>query len=89
MAMDFSNKVTILSDLWINYRDDDDFEDFIEYNDLGLPLGYLVNTELATVTDQGRIYIEETYNLLCAALEIDLDGEYSSLIDMFNKSEGK
>jgi len=89
MATDFSTKISILSDLWINYRTDNDFKDFIEYNDLGLPLGYLVNTELATVTDQGRMYIEETYNLLCAALEIDLDGEYNSLIDMFNKSEEK
>ena len=85
--MDFLNKVKILSDLWINYRDDDDFDDFIQYNDLGLPLAYLINTELAAVTDQGRIYIEETYNLLCAALDIDLNGEYNSLIDMFNKSE--
>jgi len=87
MEMDFLNKVKILSDLWINYRDDDDFDDFIQYNDLGLPLAYLINTELAAVTDQGRIYIEETYNLLCAALDIDLNGEYNSLIDMFNKSE--
>jgi len=89
MEMDFLNKVKILSDLWINYRDDDDFDDFIQYNDLGLPLAYLINTELAAVTDQGRIYIEETYNLLCAALDIDLNGEYNSLIDMFNKSEEK
>jgi len=87
--MDFSNKVTILSDLWINYRDDEDFNDFMEYNDLGLPLAYLINTDLAAVTDQGRIYIEETFNLLCAALELDLDGEYNSLIEMFNLSEGK
>ena len=89
MAMDFSNKVTILSDLWINYRDQDEFNDFIEYNDLGLPLAYLVNTELAAVTDGGKIYLEETFNLLCAALELDLDGEYNSLIEMFNLSEGK
>jgi hypothetical protein len=89
MATDFSNKIIILSDLWINYRDDDDFDDFIQYNDLGLPLAYLINTELAAVTDQGRIYIEETFNLLCAALDIDLDGEYNSLIEMFNKSEEK
>ena len=89
MGTDFSNKITILSDLWINYRDDDDFDDFIQYNDLGLPLAYLVNTELAAVTDTGRIYIEETFNLLCAALDIDLDGEYNSLIEMFNLSEGK
>ena len=52
MATPFSNKVAILADLWINYRDDEQFQDFIEYNDLGLPLGYLINTELATPTDQ-------------------------------------
>jgi hypothetical protein len=83
MATDFSNKISILADLWINYRDQDEFEDFVEYNDLGLPLAYLVSTELAAVTDGGKIYLEETFNLLCAALGLDLDGEYISLQQMF------
>lgn len=83
MAMDFSNKVAILADLWINYRDDENFVDFIEYNDLGLPLAYLINTDLATPTDEGIKYIDETFSLLCAALELDIDGEYNSLIEMF------
>jgi len=79
----FSNKVAILADLWINYRDDENFEDFISYNDLGLPLGYIVNTELATPTDQGMLYINETFDLLCAALELDLEKTYDSLQQMF------
>lgn len=83
MATDFSNKVAILADLWINYRDEDEFQDFIEYNDLGLPLAYLINTDLATPTDEGIKYIDETFSLLCAALELNLDGEYNSLIEMF------
>ena len=82
----FSNKVAIIADLWINYRDDEHFKDFIEYNDLGLPLGYLINTELATPTDQGEMYIIETFDLLCAALEIDLDRNYDSLSEMFGLS---
>ena len=49
MATDFSTKTAILADLWINYRDEGEFEDFIEYNDLGLPLAYLINTELLIV----------------------------------------
>ena len=89
MATDFSNKVAILADLWINYRDEVEFQDFIEYNDLGLPLAYLVSTDLATVTDGGRVFIDETFNLLCAALELDLDGEYNSLIEMFKLNNGK
>lgn len=79
----FSNKVAILADLWINYRDDENFEDFISYNDLGLPLGYIVNTELATPTDQGMLYINETFDLLCAALDLDLEKTYDSLQQMF------
>ena len=82
----FSNKVAIIADLWINYRDDEHFKDFIEYNYLGLPLGYLINTELATPTDQGEMYITETFDLLCAALEIDLDRNYDSLSEMFGLS---
>lgn len=85
----FSNKVAIIADLWINYRDDEHFKDFIEYNDLGLPLGYLINTELATPTDQGEMYIIETFDLLCAALEIDLDRNYDSLSEMFGLSNNK
>lgn len=87
MATDFSNKVAILSDLWMNYRYDGEFEDFIEYNDLGLPLAYVVNTELATTTDAGMIYINETFNLLCAALGLDLEGTYQSLQEMFEASK--
>jgi hypothetical protein len=83
MPTPFSNKVAILADLWINYRDDEQFKDFISYNDLGLPLGYIVNTELATPTDQGMLYINETFDLLCAALELDLEKEYESLQQMF------
>jgi hypothetical protein len=83
MPTNFSNKVAILADLWINYRDDEQFEDFISYNDLGLPLGYIVNTELATPTDQGTMYINETFDLLCAALELDLEKDYDSLQQMF------
>jgi hypothetical protein len=89
MATDFSDKVAILADLWINYRTDEQFEDFIQYNDLGLPLGYLINTELATPTDQGIMYVEETFNLLCAALDLDLDRTYDSLIQMFELSNKK
>lgn len=89
MPTNFSNKVAILADLWINYRDDEQFEDFISYNDLGLPLGYIVNTELATPTDQGILYINETFDLLCAALELDLEKDYESLQQMFELGQDK
>lgn len=87
MATNFDNKVGILADLWINFRDTKDFNDFIEYNDIGLPLAYFVHTELVTPADQAIMYIEETFNLLCAALELDLEGDYETLNEMFDKSD--
>ena len=89
MATDFSNKASILADLWINFRAEKEFSDFIEYNDIGLPLAYFVHTELVEPTEKAVQFVEETYNLLCAALDLDLDGEYENLNEKFEKSQGK
>ena len=86
MATDFSNKAGILADLWINFRDQEEFADFIEYNDIGLPLAYYIHTEIVLPTQQAEMYVEETFNLLCAALNLDLAGEYETLNEMFDKS---
>ena len=81
---DFETQCEILSDLWLNYRDHDELKDFVEYNDLGLPLAYLIHVDLARVTDEGIPYVEETFNLLCRGLDIDLDGEYESLGELMD-----
>ena len=86
MATDFSNQTSILADLWINFRDEGEFKDFLEYNDIGLPLAYYIHTDLVTPTDQAKMFVEETFNLLCAALGVDIEGDYQSLNEMFDKS---
>jgi hypothetical protein len=85
MANDFSNKVSILAELWMNYRDDDQLKDFVEYNDLGLPLAYFIMNELVLPTKQAELYIEETYGLLIASLEAD-DIEYESLDELLGST---
>ena len=82
----FENKTTILAELWMNYRDDDQIKDFIDYNDLGLPLAYLITNEIVIPTNQSDIYINESYDLLVAALEVE-DIEYESLDEMMDGSE--
>ena len=79
----FENKSTILAELWMNYREDDQIKDFIEYNDLGLPLAYLITNEIVIPTNQADIYINESYDLLVAALEVE-DLEYESLDEMMD-----
>jgi len=84
---DFETQCEILSDLWLNYKDNVELKDFIEYNDLGLPLAYVIHTDLARVTEDGVPYVEETFNLLCAALELDMEADYLNLNEMLGESE--
>lgn len=85
---DFSKKCEILGDLWINYNGDEAFTDFIEYNDIGLPLAYCVSAGLATVQPQGELYINETWDLLIEALNAPDNIEYESLNDLLDRAEG-
>ena len=64
------NKIRILADFYIKYRDDEEMEDFFEYNDLGLPMAYLISEDLVSLKDKGNIYISETWALLLESLEI-------------------
>lgn len=83
----FENKCKILSDLWMNYRDDEGLADFCEYNDIGLPLAYFVVSELVRLNDIAEIYINETFDLFCAALGIPTNTIYDSLDMMFAMSD--
>jgi hypothetical protein len=74
----FENKVTILAELWMNYRDDEELQDFVEYNDLGLPLAYFLMNEIVLPTSQSELYINETYDLFIASLQV-ADREWESL----------
>ena len=77
----FSKRCEILSELWMNYRDNETFDDFIEYNDLGLPMAHLIAEKLVEPTRQGEIYIDETFDLLLETLRIE-DDNYDSLSEM-------
>jgi hypothetical protein len=82
----FENKITILAELWMNYREDAELEDFIEYNDLGLPLAYLLMNEIVLPTNQSEIYINETYDLFIASLTVE-DKEWTSLDELLGFQE--
>jgi hypothetical protein len=79
----FDNKCAILADVWLNYRYDEQFLDFIEYNDMGLPLAYAVSEGIVRGTDLSTTFIEETFGLLLAGLEID-DTGFESLDDVLS-----
>ena len=68
------NKAGILSELWMNYRDDVEFADFIDYNDLGLPLAYAIANGIVDLSPKASDFIQETFDLLLASLGIEDTG---------------
>ena len=78
----YKNKCDILGQLWQDYRYETDFEDFVQYNDLGLPLAYLISQEIVKSSPQAEIYVNETFELFLMALEADMDEDYESLEDL-------
>lgn len=75
-------KAEILSDLWLGYKNDQNFEDFFAYNDLGLPLAYAVANGIVKATELSNKFINETFDLLLASLEVEDEG-YDGLDDIF------
>ncbi len=80
MATSFQNRLNILADLWLNYRDDEDFEDFISYNDIGLPMAFALSEGIVKGTKKSDQFINETFELLLTGLEMEDSVEgYDSL----------
>lgn len=82
----YSDKLAILADLWLNYRDDELFEDFVEYNDLGLPLAYVLANDIVQTTDLAEKFVNETFDLLIAGLGIE-DTGFENLDQILSEAE--
>ena len=77
----FEAKADILGSFWIQYKSDPEYADFISYNDLGLPLAYALSSEIIELTPKAKLFIEETFDLLLGALQIEDEG-FESLEDL-------
>jgi hypothetical protein len=72
--------------LWLNYKADAEFKDFIEYNDLGLPLAYAIAEGIVEATPIATRFVEETFELLLAGLAIEDEG-FENLDEMLGLAE--
>jgi hypothetical protein len=71
----FLAKAQILADIWLQFKDQNDFRDFIEYNDLALPLAYcFANSIITEQTATSTALIEEAFKLLLAGFELEDKG---------------
>jgi hypothetical protein len=49
----FDNRVSILADLWLNFRKEEGLQDFIEYNDLALPFAFAISEGILVNDEPG------------------------------------
>ena len=85
----FESMCSILAELWSNYRQDKELQDFIEYNDLGLPLAFLIDSNLVDASPMAKNYVVETWEIFLAALGLENDIEWKSLEQIFKYSENR
>ncbi len=67
----------------MDYRDDEEFKDFIEYNDLGLPLAYALSEGMFEKTEIVSTFINEAFDILLGGLGLE-DTGFESLDDMLD-----
>jgi hypothetical protein len=79
-------KAEILADLWMDYRDDKEFASFVEYNDLGLPLAYLIANGIVESNPMADNFISESFRLLLASLGLE-DTGFDNLTDVLTMAE--
>jgi hypothetical protein len=73
----------------MDYREDEEFTDFIDYNDLGLPLGYMFASGIITVpTDKAETLVSETFDLFLGSMNIK-DTGFETLADVFEQGSNQ
>ena len=78
------NKTDILADFWLEYKGDEQFKDFILFNDLGLPLAYAISHEIVSPSKQSEGFISETFSLLLGIMKLEDEG-FETLEDIVTR----
>jgi hypothetical protein len=66
-----------LGEIWLNQRDNEDFDDFIAYHDMGLPLAYANVAKYATLSEEGARLVNETFEQLLSGFGME-DANYKN-----------
>jgi len=80
--MDNRTKAEILVQFTQDHFNSEEYDDFFDYNDLGVPLAIAINNDLVILTDAGEQLLDETWKDLCLLFEADPNGEYESIDDL-------
>jgi hypothetical protein len=83
MNTSIEKRCEILGDLWLQYGDQDELSDYMEYNDLGLVLAFSITEDIVKSTVVAEAYINESFDLLLEAMNLE-DTGYETLNEIFS-----
>jgi hypothetical protein len=74
----------------MKYRDEEAFEEFFDYNDIGLPLAYFIDSQIVDPSPRADLYLSESFDMLLASLELEDSGfeNLDSMLDSSNTYDG-
>lgn len=87
----YSDKTSILAELWNNYRESglerDGWREFFTYYDFTLTLSYFEQQGWVTINGgEAEKAIQETWDNLCLMLGVDEITDYKNIAEMFAAS---
>ena len=77
----YENICSILGDFWVEYKADPQFQDFMDYSDLGLPLAYAISHNIVASSTLAENFIRETWEMFLGVLEVQ-DDNFETLEDI-------
>ena len=80
--MDNRTKAEIIVQFTQDQFNSGDYDEFFDYNDLGVPMSIAITQDMVILTDAGEQLLEETWTELCLLFKADANLEYESIDDL-------
>lgn len=80
--MDNRTKAEILVQFTQDHFNSGEFDEFFDYNDLGIPLSIAITQDMVILTDDGERLLDETWLELCLLFNANPEDEYESIDDL-------
>jgi hypothetical protein len=74
MNTSIENKITILSSVWMNCRDEVEYGELFEFCDIAFPLAFCVEASIVARSERADVFFDEAFELLLELLEIEDTG---------------
>ena len=79
--MEYIDKANILVEFTQDFFTTGDYDDFFDYNDLGIPMALALTQDMIILTKDGEELLEETWADLCKLFDADPKEHYDSFYD--------